>query len=284
LSLRTIHYALLNDPPLTHASKPDSTYTNTRKHSQMLSGEVTRARFEGLIPMEAINDETRPVATWNAHPNTGGFIRQELDVLFWGYQRDLMQSQPAHIEIVGEKQTLHALLKTVAQKFTIPVTTGRGYCSTPPRSAMYKRFKASGKDRLVILMVGDHDPDGEEIAKSFARSMLRDFKIRNVQAFKIAITPEQIKKYKLIPKMTAKESSSNHDKFVEEHGEAVFEVEALRPDDLLAEVEIAIDRVIDTSAFNAELNAEAHDAAYLQGVRNLCLQYMATLSLDGGKA
>ena len=53
ISERKIHYDLLNDPPLTHASKPDSRYrTDDEKKTwtHKLSRLVTRARLEGYIP------------------------------------------------------------------------------------------------------------------------------------------------------------------------------------------------------------------------------------------
>jgi hypothetical protein len=60
ISERKIHYKLLSDPPLRHASKPDSVYQNDKPSNKDLSDLVTRARVFGLIPMEAIGDETRP--------------------------------------------------------------------------------------------------------------------------------------------------------------------------------------------------------------------------------
>ena len=47
----------------------------------------------------------------------------------------------------------------------------------------------------------------------------------------------------------------------------VFELEAIQPDKLQELLRDAIDRVIDKPAFNAELDAEKSDAAFLAGVR-----------------
>ena len=64
LSDRSIHYALLNAPPLRHASKPGSVYDNNKKCYKDLCDLLTRARLTGEVPMEAIDDSTRPVTTW----------------------------------------------------------------------------------------------------------------------------------------------------------------------------------------------------------------------------
>src|SRR5437016_4631905 len=65
LSVRQVHYALLNDPPLKHASKPDSTYKNDLQSYKALDDLLTRARLAGNIGMDAIADETRPFVSWS---------------------------------------------------------------------------------------------------------------------------------------------------------------------------------------------------------------------------
>jgi hypothetical protein len=64
VSERFIHYKLLNNPPLTHASKPHSQYKNDHASSKKLSELATRARIEGIIPEDAIEDPTRPTTLW----------------------------------------------------------------------------------------------------------------------------------------------------------------------------------------------------------------------------
>ena len=41
-------------------------------------------------------------------------------------------------------------------------------------------------------MLGDHDPEGNDICHSFARSMRDDFAIPGIVAKKVAMTREQI--------------------------------------------------------------------------------------------
>jgi len=279
LSDRMIHYALLNAPPLRHDSKPASIYTNSPQAYKSLVDLLTRARIQGFIPMDAIADETRPVVKWDVYGEPGAFIRKQLGQLFKGYWRNLMQSQPNHIEILGEKNTVASILKTVAAKYCIPLTTGRGYCSLPPRAAMAERFKASGKDQLVVLIVSDFDPDGEEIAHSFARSMRDDFGVESIQPIKVALTAEQVKGYRLIPSMEAKKGSTNFKRFTAKYGKDVFELEALAPTQLQEILAAAIDSVIDVEAFNAEVDAEKVDAGYLEGVRRTITTAIGEMNL-----
>ena len=95
-------------------------------------------------------------------------------------------------------------------KYCIPYTLGRGYANLPVRHKMAERYRKSGKDRLIILIVSDHDPDGEEIAHSFARSMRDDFDIEEIEPIKAALTTDQVVEYELpTNSLTAKKSSSN---------------------------------------------------------------------------
>jgi hypothetical protein len=233
---------------------------------------ITRARLAGDIPFEAIHDPTRPVATWAVHAHVGAFVRQSLDRFLQGYYRNLQQSQPCHIEIVGEKNTVESVIRPVAAEFCIPMTIGRGYCSLPPRYEMAQRFKASGKERLVILVLSDFDPEGEDVARSFAQSMRDDFGIASVTAVKVALTRDQVQALNLPPVMKAKAGSSRRKQFVARFGDDVFELEAVPPERLQELLRQAIGDVLDADAYNRELDAERHEAAYLEGVRRAAIK------------
>jgi hypothetical protein len=271
LSDRQIHYPLLNDPPLIHASKPDSIYRNNKGSYQALTELLTRARIVGRIPMEVIQDATRPVTLWDVHQDMQGFIRREVEGFAKGYWRDLMQSQANHFEIVGEKNTIAPIIRPIAAEYCIPMTIGRGYCSLRPRYDIAQRFRKSGKDRLVLLMLSDFDPDGEEIAHSLARSLRDDFDVVNIEPVKVALTAEQVEEFELPPAMKAKIGSANYERFADKHGDNVWELEALPPETLQGVLQEAIDSVIDVDAFNYEIDHEKADAAKLEGVRRVML-------------
>jgi len=281
LSVRQVHYALLNDPPLKNANRENSSYRNDQKSYKALSDLATRARLTNEIPMAAIADETRPVTVWNVFPDSRQFVRQQLDDFLKNYWRNLMQSQPNHVEIVAEKNTILSILRSVAMKYCIPLTSGRGYCSLPPRHQVAERYRKSCKEKLVLLMLSDFDPDEEEIAQSFARSMRDDFGIRKIHPVKVALTAEQVQKFDLPPILKAKKKSSNYSKFSQKHGDNVFELEAVSPETLQELLTDAIDSVIDAKRFNAELDADRQDAAFLQGVRQTVHAELQNLDFGG---
>jgi len=284
LSVRQIHYYLLNDPPLIHASKSESRYRNTMQCYKAADELITRARLTGEISFDAVHDPTRPVVTWRVDQHPGPFIRRQLNDFLKGFYRDLMQSQPNHIEVIGEKNTIEGAIRPVAMEYTIPYCIGRGYSSLPPRCEMAQRFKRSGKENLILLVLSDFDPEGEDIGRSFAQSMRDDFGIANIRPVKVALTQDQVENLRLPPIMKAKKTSSRYGGFVEKHGENVFELEAIPPDTLQAILRRAIDSVIDVKAFNAEIDKEKQDAAHLDTVRRQAHVVLGDLGAGGTPA
>jgi ParB-like chromosome segregation protein Spo0J len=187
LSDRQVHYYLLNDPPLIHASKPNSIYRNYINSYKALVDLLTRGRLAGLIDWGAIADATRPVVIWDVYKNPASFIAKEIDEFLKDYQRDLLQSQPNHIEVIGEKNTIQGVIRPICARYTASYAIGRGYCSLDPRNQLVERFYESGKENLVLLALSDFDPDGEEIAHSFARSLRDDFDIEEDRIIPIQV-------------------------------------------------------------------------------------------------
>ena len=76
----------------------------------------------------------------------------------------------------------------------------------------------------MLLFVADLDPDGEEIAHSFTRSMRDDFALPKIQAFKVALTAEQVSEFDLPEDnlTMAKKTSSNYERFAEKHGNHAY--------------------------------------------------------------
>lgn len=262
-------YGLLNTRPLTHASKLDSAYSNTPKDYKKLTELLTRARLAGHIPFKAISDDTRPVVTWDVHTSTQTFIREHLDGLLKGFYRDLQRSQPSHCELLVEKNTLVTILRPVAMEFCLPLTSMRGYCSLQPRHAIAQRFRRSGKQRLVLVVVSDFDADGEEILMSLARSMRDDFDIANIHVVKAGLTREQTHELDPPPALKAKNKSKNYQKFVEASGsDDCWEVEAVKPEQLQELVRDAIRGVMDIDLLNAEAAQERVDSLHLAAARS----------------
>ena len=266
LSARGVHYALLNKPLLRNTKKK-SKYCNNLKSYKDTCNLLVRLRLTGAIPMESIEDETRPTTEWNVHSNPQDFAREELNDFLKGYRRNLQKTQPLHIEIVAEKLTVQGIISPVCGKYNIPYTIGRGYSSLPARYEMVERFKRSGKERLLLLVLGDLDPEGVNIGESLLQSIREDFEVKNAKAVRVGLNPEHIERFNIHNNTEAKKKSARYKSFVKRFGKKVYELEALSPEQLQTILSETIDSVIDVEAFNAELEAEKLDATYLQAVR-----------------
>ena len=245
-----------------------------RASYQALCELLTRARLKEYIPWQAIADPTRPVTQWDVYPSVEPFIHEQMGAFLQGYWRDYTKSQPHHIEIIGEKNTLQSIIQPVAMDFCIPVTIGRGYSSLQPRYELSQRYKNSGKNKLVLLILSDHDPDGDEIAQSFCRSMRDDFDIENIHPVRVALTKEQVELLRLPPIMQAKTTSNNYAKFVTKHGHDVFELEAVPPENLQQILKAAILSVVDIDALNREREQEQSDKVEIQKRKRLIMDAM----------
>lgn len=272
LTVRRVHYLLLNNPPLRHDKKPNSLYRNDKGSYQALVSLLIRARLAGDVSMWAIEDSTRPIMLGGGFSTLEEFVTQETEGFLKGYSRDLMMGQPHHIEILVEKDGLRTIIEKIGREFCIPVTTGRGFSSLTPRQAMYRRYKRSGKNEFFLLILSDFDPDGEEIATSFARSLRDDFNIENIHPIKVAITAENVKNEDLPSDLDAKPSSSNYKKFVKQYGTKVVELDAASVGFLQGKLRNAIESVIDVAEYNAQIELEKEDAANVVAHRRTVLK------------
>jgi hypothetical protein len=132
---------------------------------------------------------------------------------------------------------------------------------------MARRFERSGKQKLIVIFVTDFDPEGENIAESFARSMRDDFGVTSIEPIKAALTDKQVRSLKLPPMFKVKETSSRAASFKEEHGDNVWELEALSPPKLQEVVRACVMAALDLDMLNTEQRAEAEDARRLRGIR-----------------
>jgi hypothetical protein len=64
----------------------------------------------------------------------------------------------------------------------------------------------AAKERLVLLVLSDFDPNGEEIAHSFVRSLRDDFGLNenDIEPIRVALTTAQIREFELVPVMSLK--------------------------------------------------------------------------------
>jgi hypothetical protein len=278
LTLRQIHYRLLTRSVLRHAKKPDSTYDNTQQSYKDLSNLLTRARLIGEVPWESMHDPTRPQTEWRQWDSVGPYVRQQLNGFLCCYKRDLLQSQPAYVELVVEKITVQEIAERAAAHYHVPIGVGRGYTSVTSLEETAERFRASGKDRFILLIAGDWDPEGENIAETWAACLRDEHGVENLTPIKVGVNHDQIARYNLSP-LPVKTTSSRAAGFQAAHGDRVYELEAFEPDVLQQIIRDAIRSVLDLDLFAEEQRRESEDARCLMACRKQVLELLKDCDL-----
>ena len=279
---RKVFYLLLNIPGLLRNDVRKTPFENSEECYQDVTNLVTRLRLDGSIPFEAIEDETRPIVMWDTHRHVGTFIARQTEDFLCGYWRDLLQSQPNHVELLAEKNTVASALRDVAAKYTMCMTSGRGYSSLPPRKAMVDRFRESGREKLIVIVVSDFDPEGQDIPNAFGLSLRDDFDIEpdRLVIVKAALTHQQTQDLDLHEGQLAKEESARYQRFVDAYGERCWELEAVPTATLREIVEANIRRTLDLDAFNGELAKQKQEQGELNEHRRRVREALAHIGRD----
>ena len=264
LGMRAYNYGLLKFPRLMRNTKQRLPFGSNRASYRATCNVINDAMRLFLIPRGAVADETRAVALSRCWRTVGEFLSYELDALLTEYEHDLLQSQPNHIEIVGEKLTIQGVIQSVAERYTMPVTIGRGFCSPPVLRDIAQRFRASEQEKLILLTVTDCDPEGIAIPEALGKTLLEHSE-GLIDPWELTIVPvalrmRDVKRLNLHPSYDAKKSkSSRKAAFKRRYGTLKsYELEAAEPSDIANILDEAIRDFIDIDTFNAEV--ETHNA------------------------
>jgi hypothetical protein len=125
LSIRRVHYSLLNHHFYRNISQK-LLYQNDARSYSTTSNLITRLRIKGEIEWAAFDDFTRPLREFRAFRNVREYVDQEINSLFEGYWRDLLQSQDRQIECVCEKNTVYHLALRVMIAFLCTTSGNTG--------------------------------------------------------------------------------------------------------------------------------------------------------------
>lgn len=281
MTLRGVHYQLLELRPIASYAlakkegEAAARYANLPKFYKLLSGVATKMRIEGRIRFEDLRDDGRKIEYNRGWDSMTSYLTYEVNSLFSRYNRDLMQTQPYYIAIICEKETVSNVLNKIAVRYGVPVMYTKGGSSIDIRYRLVSDNVRNGGKPMRLLFLSDLDPAGYRIQDSFVGSLHEDFSRYDVEAFRVCITQEQVKRYQLHSDMSAKETDTSYKKFVQTTGmRSAYELDALRPDVLMNEVEEALRQVVDWDLYNFEVQERNGDAVELDRYRQAVVRYM----------
>ena len=141
---------------------------NNLKSYQKLSRLLVKARLDGRVSWEAMEDRSR---TFNDRPQTVDFdeyVYSETDGILspWGYRINPMDDQPVPLEMWVEKDALAGIIEPIAAQFSVPLVVARGNASVSFLSefryrVLRNRLHHEFEDRPTrVLYLGDLDPSG----------------------------------------------------------------------------------------------------------------------------
>lgn len=251
LMLRQIYYQLVKHPHFM---------PNTEYQYKALSAALSRARKEGLIPWEWMDDRMRPTGGSVGWPDGDSFLSYWLHRACKGYRHQRMAGQPFYFEIFVEKDSLMTPFVRAANRYGILVNMGRGYSSTTEIKRMADRLKdAEGKGyETIILAFSDFDPSGLDLVDNLRRQFL-DFGLSpGVERW--GLTKEQVDEYELPHNPKAfKMTDPRAPAFLEKYGRKTVQLDAFTPAQLEELVHRAIEPRLDPDLFEAQKEKESEE-------------------------
>jgi len=250
LTVRQIYYQLVSKHFIE----------NVRSQYQRVSKILVKARHDGDVDWDAIEDRTRQSEGGDdSEKSPEDHFDSAVNYLrnCWKYFRlPKWKNQPKYVEIWFEKQALQGIFSEETSKFNVTQLACRGYSSHTMGRELQKRIEEITDERpeieeYHIIYFGDLDPSGLDIYR-FIQDMCSRFGL-TIKFERVAITKEQVQKYN-IPPMFAKSSDSRYNKFVAKHGTDVVELDALNPTVLQELIRKSIEK-----HFDKDIHAEVID-------------------------
>lgn len=260
ITLRQLHYQLVS-----RGLGP-----NTQRAYKNLGNLLSRARLAGRIDWDAIEDRARRPVVWQSYDS----IQQCAEEAAMTFTLPRWKTQPEYVELWCEKDALWSVIEPICSELFTTGMVQRGYGSS---SAMYESAKRIKSKRSIwqgepddgeeierpatIIYLGDFDPSGEDMVRDI-RDRLALFEVDNLTVDKLALNPNQIKKWNLPPNPLKTNASgglsdSRGAGFQAEHGDESYEVDAIPPKDLQKMIRAAITGHMDMDAYRAILAEEA---------------------------
>lgn len=265
LTLRQLYYQLVSRAVIP----------NNERSYDNIGALLSDARLAGLVDWDAIVDRTRflrGLSHWNA---PGDIIRSCAN----GYHMDLWADQPKRVEVWVEKDALIDVVGQVARQFDVPFFSCRGYTSQSEMHGAAERLVQyqSGGQSVVIIHLGDHDPSGLDMTRDIDDRLQLFCEYHNttdVTLKRLALNKPQILAHKPPPN-PAKLTDCRVKKYIAEHGDQSWELDALNPKVIADLIRGEIRKHLDKEKFEAAQRLEEQGRAELQ---KLAGNYAAALA------
>lgn len=225
---------------------------NTQRAYQRTVSAIGAGRLNGLIDWELIEDRARRTVYPSHWDDPAEIVRSAAD----SFRIEKWEDQPAHIEVMVEKDALSGVLEPVCEELDVRFTANRGYSSLSHMYEIGQRLRGAainGK-QIRVLYLGDHDPSGLDMDRDIW-DRLSMFSRVNLQVERLALTMEQIDELQP-PENPAKMTDSRAEGYVLEFGSSSWELDAIEPRQLADLVTAAVEKLRDDDLWDAQVERE----------------------------
>ena len=214
---------------------------NTQRNYKRLGDILAKARMQGMVSWEAMEDRTRNVVTWKAHASAAAALRQ----MRRSFTLEKWKRQPTYVEVWVEKEALAGVFERICSELEVPFFACRGYVSLSEMWGAAQRIidecDEAGRD-AHILHFGDHDPSGVDMTRDII-DRLNTFNA-DVWVERMALNMDQVREHNPPPN-PAKFTDSRAREYVAQYGRSSWELDALDPAMLAELVRRGVDEVRD---------------------------------------
>jgi len=252
LSLRQLFYQLVTV----------NAFPNSEQSYNRLGRIVSDARLAGIMDWSHIEDrgrEAHGIGWAGQDPDEQAeLIRQAK----WGYVLDLWEGQDVRPEVWVEKQALEEVASKATRGLRVGYFACKGYVSQSEMwqagQRMRRLFVEHGQTPIVFHL-GDHDPSGIDMTRDIT-DRLSMFAGMDIDVRRIALNKDQIDVLNPPPN-PAKVTDSRFLAYQLEYGDESWELDAIRPEDLVTLIRDEVMAVLETTSFNAQVSAERDEQA-----------------------
>ena len=198
---------------------------NTNAQYKRIGRILVIGRMSKMINWKTIVDRARRAVM----PNQFNSMKEFVVAVENSFRKYRWEDQDHYIEVMVEKEALVGILEPIAKEYHVLLLANKGYSSASAMHEAAQRIKRESEDGKIchVLYLGDHDPSGVDMGRDI-KDRLTEFECE-VGVERIALTMEQIKKYKLPPNIV-KKTDSRSAKYIRKYGNKSWELDALNPE------------------------------------------------------
>lgn len=250
LSLRQLYYQLVTV----------NAFPNREQSYNRLGRVVSDARMAGIMDWSHIEDRGREAHGTNwvgTEPESQAELIRNAK---WGYLLDLWEGQDVRPEVWVEKQALEDVASKATRGLRVGYFACKGYVSQSEMWSAGRRMRRTFLDHgqpPLVLHLGDHDPSGLDMTRDI-RERLSLFAEMPVEVRRIALNMDQIEDLNPLPN-PAKVTDSRFRDYQLEYGDESWELDAIRPEDLVTLIRDELEKILEPDSFNAQVSTEQRE-------------------------